>query len=81
MLTRFSHVTVLNGHIHQVVEHTEGNIRFATATSTAYPQPAPGTADKPGPVTLPKDQLLHAIGYRTVEFRDGSATVAQHALG
>ncbi len=81
MLAGFSQVTVLNGHIHQVISHTDGNIRFATATSTAYPQPAPGTADKPGPLTLPKDQLLHAIGYRTIELRAGMATLSQHALG
>jgi Icc protein len=81
MLARFSTVTVLNGHIHQVIEHRDGNIRFATATSTAYPQPAPGTADKPGPVTLPPDQLLHAIGYRTVELSAGKSTLTQHALG
>ncbi len=66
-------MTVLNGHIHQVIEHADGNIRFATAASTAYPQPAPGTADKPGPLTLPKDQLLHAIGFRTVELDGGRA--------
>jgi 3',5'-cyclic-AMP phosphodiesterase len=81
MLRRFHAVTVLNGHIHQVIQHTDGNISFATATSTAYPQPAPGTADKPGPVTLPKDQLLHAIGYRSVELHSGAAALAQHALG
>ena len=81
MLSRFSSVTVLNGHIHQVIEHSDGHIRFATAASTAYPQPAPGAADKPGPVTLPKDQLLHAIGYRTVQLNGPAATLAQHALG
>lgn len=81
MLRRFSRVTVLNGHIHQVIEHTDGHIRFATAAATAYPQPAPGTAPKPGPVTLPHDQLLHAIGYRSVDLRQGAATIAQHALG
>ena len=81
MMRRFSTVTVLNGHIHQVIEHSDGHIRFATATSTAYPQPKPGAADKPGPVTLPKDQLLHAIGYRTVELTAGGATIAQHPLG
>ena len=81
LLARFASVTVLNGHIHQVIEHAAGNIRFATAASTAYPQPAPGAADKPGPVTLPKDQLLHAIGFRTVQLDGGRATLAQHALG
>jgi len=81
MLSRFSKVTVLNGHIHQIIEHSEGNIRFATAASTAYPQPAPGTADKPGPLTVPKDQLLHVLGFRSVELTSGAAAIAQHALG
>lgn len=67
MLKRFDRVTVLNGHIHQIVTHQEGNIRFASADSTAYPQPKPGSAPKPGPVTLPRSELLAAIGYRTVE--------------
>jgi 3',5'-cyclic AMP phosphodiesterase CpdA len=81
MLKRFDAVTVLNGHIHQVVEHQEGNIRFATANATAYPQPAPGTAPKPGPLTLPHDQLLHVIGYRTVELDAGTAAVRNVTLG
>ena len=75
LLARFDAVTVLNGHVHQVIEHTQGNIRFATANATAYPQPAPGTAPKPGPKTLPHDQLLRAIGYRTVDLQAGVATV------
>jgi 3',5'-cyclic AMP phosphodiesterase CpdA len=81
MLRRFDAVTVLNGHIHQIVQHTEGNIRFATAASTAYPQPAPGTADKPGPLKVPDDQLLSVLGYRTVQLELGRlATVTDHAL-
>ena len=48
LLARFDAVTVLNGHIHQVIEHKEGNIRFASANATAYPQPAPGAAPNPG---------------------------------
>jgi 3',5'-cyclic AMP phosphodiesterase CpdA len=71
MLQRFDNVTILNGHIHQIVTHQEGNIRFASAEATAYPQPKPGSAPKPGPVTLPHAELLRAIGYRTVEV-DGS---------
>jgi 3',5'-cyclic AMP phosphodiesterase CpdA len=81
MLSRFDAVTVLNGHIHQIVQHTEGNIRFATAASTAYPQPAPGTAPKPGPLKVPDDQLLHVLGYRTVEYRGAAkAALADHPL-
>lgn len=82
LLRPFDRVTVLNGHIHQVVRHQEGNISFATANATAYPQPAPGTAPKPGPLTLPHDSLLHAIGYRNVELHgDGVAVIADRALG
>ncbi len=81
LLQRFDAVTVLNGHIHQIIQHTEGNIRFATAAATAYPQPAPGTADKPGPLKVPADQLLHVLGYRNVDLaRRGPATVTDHQL-
>jgi Icc protein len=81
MLQRFENVAVLNGHIHQVVRHREGRITFASAAATAYPQPAPGTADKPGPVTLPHDSLLHAIGYREVELLDdGRAVIDERTL-
>jgi 3',5'-cyclic AMP phosphodiesterase CpdA len=75
MLRRFSSVTILNGHIHQIVAHRDGNLRFFTAAATAYPQPAPGTAQSPGPLTLPPDRLLHAIGYRTVQL-DGVAAAS-----
>jgi Icc protein len=80
MLKKFDNVTVLNGHIHQIVTHTEGNIHFASAAATAYPQPKPGTAPKPGPVTLPHVDLLHAIGYRTVEFDGVTARIEDRTL-
>jgi len=79
-LRRFDAVTVLNGHIHQVVQHTEGNIRFASAASTAYPQPAPGTAAAPGPLKVPDGTLLGVLGYRTVELARGPARVADRSL-
>jgi 3',5'-cyclic-AMP phosphodiesterase len=79
-LRRFDRVTVLNGHIHQVITHQDGNIRFATANSTAYPQPKPGTAPHPGPLALPPDQLLHVIGYRTVEIEHNAATFDDRTL-
>jgi 3',5'-cyclic AMP phosphodiesterase CpdA len=81
MLAPFEHVTVLNGHIHQIVTHQEGNIRFASADATAYPQPKPGSAPKPGPVTLPHGDLLRAIGYRTVEIDDGRLRFEDRPLG
>ena len=40
-MKRFGSVTVLNGHIHQVMQKVEGNVTFHTARSTAFPQPAP----------------------------------------
>ncbi len=81
-LRRFDAVTVLNGHIHQIMQHTDGNIRFATAASTAYPQPAPGTADKPGPLKVSDDMLLHVLGYRSVDVTAGApARLADQTLG
>lgn len=83
MLQRFDNVTVLNGHIHQVLEHTEGKIRFRTAAGTAYPQPAPGAAAAPGPVKdLPPDKLLGTLGYRTADVGSGgNVALADKMLG
>lgn len=81
LLSRFSAVTVLSGHIHQVIQHTEGNISFSTATSTAYPLPSPGKAEKPAPVKLPENDLLAALGFRSVQFVPGNnVTLEQHSL-
>ncbi|HEX7978838.1 MAG TPA: metallophosphoesterase [Gemmatimonadaceae bacterium] len=65
-LKRFGSVTVLNGHIHQVVQKIEGNVRFHTAMSTAFPQPAPGSAPSPGPLTVPAEQLRNFLGLTSV---------------
>ena len=65
-LRRFGSVTVLNGHIHQIVQKVEGNITFHTARSTAYPQPVPGTAPGPGPLKVPADQLAAMLGVTSV---------------
>jgi Icc protein len=65
-LKRFGSVTVLNGHIHQVVQKIEGNMRFHTAMSTAFPQPAPGSAPSPGPLTVPAEQLRDFLGLTSV---------------
>jgi 3',5'-cyclic-AMP phosphodiesterase len=80
MLKRFSAVTVLNGHIHQVITQREGNIAFATAAATAYPQPAPGTAPAPGPLTVPAPELLSRLGYRNVSITSGRAAVTDRTL-
>jgi 3',5'-cyclic AMP phosphodiesterase CpdA len=65
-LRRFGSVSVLNGHIHQIVQKVEGNITFHTARATAYPQPAPGTAPGPGPLKVPPDQLSAMLGVTSV---------------
>jgi len=65
-LRRFGSVTVLNGHIHQIMQKVEGHITFHTAMSTAFPQPAPGTAPKPGPMKVPAEQLRGLLGVTSV---------------
>jgi 3',5'-cyclic AMP phosphodiesterase CpdA len=71
-LKRFGSVTVLNGHIHQIVQKVEGNITFQTARSTAYPQPEAGKAKAPGPLTVPADQLKQMLGLRAVNYEEGT---------
>jgi len=68
MLKRFGSVTVLNGHIHQVMQKVEGNVSFHTATSTAFPQPAPGSAPSPGPLKVPAEKLRDVLGITEVSF-------------
>lgn len=75
-LKRFGSVTVLNGHIHQVMQKVEGNVTFHTARSTAFPQPAPGTAPAPGPMKVPAGDLRKYLGIATVDFVRGSQPLA-----
>jgi 3',5'-cyclic-AMP phosphodiesterase len=76
LLARFGSVTVLNGHIHQLMQKVEGNVTFHTARSTAFPQPAPGTAPAPGPMLVPAGQLRSLLGVRTVAFQQGVRDLA-----
>jgi 3',5'-cyclic-AMP phosphodiesterase len=66
LLRRFGSVTVLNGHIHQIMQKVEGNVAFHTALSTAFPQPAPGSAPSPGPMVVPAGRLGDFLGVRQV---------------
>jgi 3',5'-cyclic AMP phosphodiesterase CpdA len=75
-LRRFGSVTVLNGHIHQIMQKVEGTIRFHTATSTAWPQPAPGTTPSPGPMKVPADRLGQVLGVREVTYVQGTSRLA-----
>src|SRR6187399_3086026 len=76
MLKGFGSVTVLNGHIHQVMQKVEGNVVFHTARSTAFPQPAPGTAPSPGPMKVADDKLRSLLGIRNVTFKRGDQRLA-----
>lgn len=75
-LRRFGSVTVLNGHIHQIIQKTEGAIRFHSARSTAYPQPAPGAAPSPGPLVVAAERLHGVLGIRTASFVCGDEPIA-----
>jgi 3',5'-cyclic AMP phosphodiesterase CpdA len=76
LLKPFGSVTVLNGHIHQVMQKVEGNVAFHTALSTAYPQPQPGTADSPGPLTVAAGELGKYLGTRQIHVVPGNKTLA-----
>jgi 3',5'-cyclic AMP phosphodiesterase CpdA len=76
LLKRFGSVTVLNGHIHQLMQKVEGNVTFHTARSTAFPQPAPGTAPSPGPMLVPAEKLRPVLGITSVEVRHGKGALA-----
>jgi 3',5'-cyclic AMP phosphodiesterase CpdA len=76
-LKRFGSVTVLNGHIHQVMQKVEGTVAFHTARSTAFPQPAPGSAPSPGPIKdVPADKLRSLLGVASIRQVQGKAPLA-----
>ena len=75
-LKRFGSVTVLNGHVHQVMQKVEGNVTFHTAQSTAFAQPAPGAAPSPGPIKVPDEKLRTLLGITNVTFKQGHQRLA-----
>jgi len=75
-LRRFGSATVLNGHIHQTMQKVEGNLTFHTAASTAFPQPAPGSAPSPGPMKVAPDQLRRFLGLTKVQYVRGASPLA-----
>jgi 3',5'-cyclic AMP phosphodiesterase CpdA len=75
-LKRFGSVTVLNGHIHQIIQKVEGNVTFHTARSTAFPQPAPGAAPSPGPMKVDDDKLRSVLGIANINFMPGQQRLA-----
>src|ERR1700752_2123917 len=76
LLKRFGSVTVLNGHIHQLMQKVEGKVTFHTARSTAFPQPAPGTAPAPLPMVVPAEKLRSVLGIRSVSYVQGKEVLA-----
>jgi 3',5'-cyclic AMP phosphodiesterase CpdA len=76
LLKRFGSVTVLNGHIHQIVQKVEGNMTFHTARSTAFPQPEPGSAPSPGPMLVAADKLRTMLGLSNVTIASGQRPLA-----
>jgi hypothetical protein len=78
LLRPFGSVTVLNGHIHQVLQKVEGNVALHTAMSLAYPLPAPGQPGigEPGPVTVAAAELGSVLGTRQVSVVRGRRDVA-----
>ena len=76
LLKRFGSVTVLNGHIHQLAQKVEGNMTFHTALSTAFPQPAPGSAPSPGPMVVPAEKLRGMLGLSSVTMRQTGTPLA-----
>jgi plastocyanin len=76
LLRRFGSVTVLNGHIHQIMQKVEGHVSFHTALSTAFPQPVPGTAPSPGPLKVEPERLKSVLGIANVTFVPGRGALA-----
>jgi len=76
LLRRFGSVSVLNGHIHQTIQKIEGNITFHTAMSTAFPQPAPGSAPSPGPMKVPAEKLRSVLGLTDVNYVEHNHSLA-----
>src|SRR5215468_1382274 len=75
-LKRFGSVSVLNGHIYQVMRKVEGHVSFHTAMSTAFPQPAPGSAPSPGPMKVEADRLRRVLGLARMSFHDVNHPIA-----
>ena len=75
-LKRFGSVTVLNGHIHQTMKKVEGKVTFHTAMSTAFPQPEPGKAPKPGPMKVEAGKLRDYLGITEVSYTEGKSALA-----
>ena len=59
-----------------MLQKIEGNVTFHTAMSTAFPQPAPGTAASPGPMKVPAEKLRSMLGLANVQYIQGKSSLA-----
>lgn len=76
ILKRFGSLTVLNGHIHQILQKVEGKVVFHTARSTAFPQNEPGQGT-PGPIRdLPANRLHSVLGVTRVSYVENKSSLA-----
>src|SRR3954471_12502049 len=76
LMKRFGSVTVLNGHIHQALQKVQGNMTFHTARSTAFPQPEPGMAPKPGPMVVDAPKLRSFLGLNQISYVETNHTLS-----
>ncbi len=82
LLRRFGSLTVLNGHIHQVMQKIEGKAVFHTACSTAFPQNEPGKGSPGAVQSLAANKLRGLLGLSQVSFvaAKGSLAIADSSL-
>ena len=77
LLRPFGSVTVLNGHIHQIMQKIEGHVAFHTARSTAFPQAAPAAPPAhPGPLKVADDRLKAMLGTASISYVPGNTRLA-----
>jgi Icc protein len=78
LLRPFGSVTVLNGHVHQVLQKVEGHVALHTARSLAYPLPTPGQEGigEPGPLEVPAGELGKRLGTREIRVVRGRHDLA-----
>jgi hypothetical protein len=58
------------------MQKVEGNVTFHTARSTAFPQPAPGSAPSPGPMKVPVEKLRTMLGIADVAYKQNGKRLA-----
>ena len=73
LLMPFKDVTVFYGHIHQINQHTTGNIQHYGASGMMYPLPAPGSLPKKAPIAWNPEKPYDRLGFRAIEIDKNAA--------